>query len=171
MIGLWPRLLGRTARPQARKDVPPAPLSGLELPAESVGAPLLNQLRHDLMAIEPDALRQLHIARASEHLAATLEITHAALNQIRRACDALEARAAAHHSAETPLARSAVKLIRESCRAQEVSVGRLRKVASTLDYIGSRLGGLESALQVPTPAPANSFETLEFERSPRGGRA
>jgi hypothetical protein len=171
MIGLWRRLFGRTARPQVRTDAPPAPLSGLELPAASACAPLLSQLRHDLVAIEPDALRQLHIARASEHLAATLETTQAALNQIRRACDALEARAVAHHSAEAPLARSAVKLIRESCRAQEVSVGRLRKVASTLDYIGCRLGGLESALQMPTTVPANSFEALEFERGPGGSHA
>jgi chemotaxis regulatin CheY-phosphate phosphatase CheZ len=124
----------------------------------------VRRVRGELAAIRPDELRDLHIARASDHLDAVETTAESATNRILDAAEQIEMFAREGlDGAPAETVTSSVTRIYEACNFHDLTAQRVRKVAETLDLIEIRLGWLARALGPVRDDPAQLARAVSLQ--------
>lgn len=124
----------------------------------------VRRIRGELAAIRPAELRDLHIARATDHLEAVETTAESATHRILDAAEQLEmfAREGLDGTPAEAVA-SSVTRIYEACNFHGLTAQRIRKVGETLDLIEVRLGWLARALGPVRDDPAQLARALSLQ--------
>lgn len=108
-------------------------------------ARFINKAKAEISAMSPGAIKDEHLAAASDELEAIVGSTEQATNTIFEAIESIEALTPDMSAEMAETVTTAVTSVYEACGFQDITGQRITKVVKALQHIESSLGGLLEA--------------------------